>query len=72
MVELAQGPRRGVRPKDNNFMALLGKIRTEFMAYKLKKKKDEFNEKGKDVRHQLRNKISAAENRLLAKLTDKR
>ena len=72
LVEPAQGPRRGVRPKDNNFMELLVKIHSEYAAYKTKKKKAEFSDNGKDVRHQLRNKISAAENRLLAKLTDLR
>ena len=72
MVEPAQGPRRGVRPNDNHFIKLIGKIREEHAAYLRKEKKAEYNEKGKDVRHQLRNKISAAENRLIAKLTDLR
>ena len=51
---------------------MIEKIRAEHAAYKLKEKKTEFNEKGKDKRHQLRNKISAAENRLIVKLTDLR
>ena len=68
----AQGQKRGKKPKENNFLALIEKIRAEHAAYKLKKKKAEINEKGKDKRHQLRNKISAAENRLINKLTDLR